>query len=78
MAVVSVLAVGFSVVLCIVEIPKMLQEKLYRELLTFMILVALGTLLVILRSLDAEIPNHSDWIARVYLPVSEVMKRLFE
>ena len=36
MAIVSILAVlVFSTVLCITEIPKMLKERLYRELWTF-------------------------------------------
>lgn len=79
MAIVSILAVLiFSTVLCIIEIPKMLKEKLYRELWTFSILLGLGTVLAILKSLNVEIPNPSDWIAWFYSPLKEVMKSLLK
>lgn len=79
MAAVSILAVlVFSTVLCIMEIPKMQKEKQYRELWTFSILLGLGTVLAILKSLDVEIPNPSDFIAWVYSPLKEVMKSLLE
>jgi len=77
MAIVSILAVlVFSTVLCITEIPKMLKERLYRELWTFSILLAAGTILTVLKSLDAEIPNPSEFIAWVYSPLAETMKSI--
>lgn len=77
MAIVSILAVlVFSTVLCITEIPKMLKERLYRELWTFSILLAAGTILTVLKSLDVEIPNPSDFIAWVYSPLAETMKNI--
>jgi hypothetical protein len=66
----------FSTVLCITEIPKMLKERLYRELWTFSILLAAGTILTVLKSLDAEIPNPSEFIAWVYSPLAETMKSI--
>jgi len=79
MAAVSILAVLiFSTVLCVVEVPKMLHDKLYRELGVFSILLVLGTVLTILKSLDVEIPNPSDWIAWVYSPFEPIMKSLLE
>lgn len=79
MAIVSItLVLVFSTALCMIEIPKMLHDKLYRELWTFSILLGLGTLLAILKSLDMEIPNPSDWIAWVYSPVVNVMKDLLK
>lgn len=79
MAIVSILVVlVFSTVLCIIEIPKMLKGRFYRELWTFSILLGLGTVLAILRSLDVEIPNILDFIAWVYAPVVDVMKKLLE
>lgn len=77
MAIVSILAVlVFSTVLCITEIPKMLKQRLYRELWTFSILLATGTILTVLKSLDVEIPNPSDFIAWVYSPLAETMKSI--
>ncbi|AZV58586.1 hypothetical protein [Clostridium sp. AWRP] len=79
MFIVSILAVlSFSITLCIVEIPKMLKENLHRELWTFSILLALGTVLAILKSLNVKIPNPSDFIAWVYSPLTNIIKSLLE
>lgn len=79
MAYVSISAVlVFSTVLCIIEIPKMLKQKLIRELWTFSLLLGLGTVLAILKSLDVDIPNPSDFIAWVYSPFTEVIKGLLK
>ena len=77
MAIVSILAVlAFSTILSIVEIPKMISEKLYRELYTFIVLLALGTVIAILKSLNVNIPNPSDFIQWVYSPFSGFIKML--
>ncbi|SNS95383.1 hypothetical protein SAMN05446037_102934 [Anaerovirgula multivorans] len=79
MAIVSILAVlTFSAILCIIEIPKMLKGRLYRELWTFSVLLGLGTVLALLRSLDVEIPTPADFMAWVYSPVADVMKKLLK
>lgn len=79
MVIVSILVVlVFSTVLCRIEIPKMLQDKLYKELVTFSILLGLGTVLAILKSLDVEIPNPADFIAWIYSPVTDVLKVLLK
>jgi hypothetical protein len=79
MVIVSILAVlVFSTVLCIIEIPKMLKQNLYRELYTFVVLLGLGTVLAILKSLNVEIPNPSDFIQWVYSPVTNVIKALLK
>lgn len=75
----SILAVVvFSTVLCLIEIPKMRQAKQHRELWVFSVLLVLGTVLVILKSLDVNIPNPSDFIAWVYSPLTGVMKSLLK
>ena len=77
MAIMPIMAVAvFSIVICIVEIPKMLDQKLYRELWVFCILLGTGTILAILKSFDVEIPNPSDFIAWVYSPLAETMKNI--
>lgn len=76
--IVILLVLTFSTVLCFIEIPKMLQNKLYKELCTFSILLALGTILAILKSLDVTITNPSDWVARVYSPISDLLKVILE
>lgn len=79
MGIVSIaLVFVFSTALCMIEIPKMRKEKLYRELWTFSLLLGLGTILVILKSLDVDIPNPLDFIAWVYSPVTDGMKGLLK
>lgn len=68
----------FSTVLSVIEIPKMIHEKLTRELWTFCILLAIGTILAILKSLDLYIPNPSDFVAWIYSPLKNVMKSLLQ
>ncbi len=79
MTIVSILAVlSFSTVLCIIEIPKMLNGRLFKELWAFLILLGSGTVLAILKGLNVEIPNPSDWIAWVYSPFRKVMESLIK
>lgn len=79
MAVVSVLtALALGAVLCMTEIPKMLGGRLIRELVTFCVLLLIGLALVILKSVEVDIPNPSDFIAWVFSPVSDLMKSLLK
>ena len=79
MAVVSILLVlAFGTVLCFYEIPQMLKSRCYKELWTFSILLALGVVLAVLKSLNVTISNPSDWIAWVYSPVSDLMRELLK
>lgn len=79
MAIVAILAVLiFSTIVSIVEIPKMLKNKLYREIVTFSVLLVAGTTLAILKSLNVKIPNPSDWIAWLYSPLKDVMKNMLK
>lgn len=66
----------FAVVLCYVEIPDMRKKKLIKELWTFFLILITGVTLLILKSLNIKIPISSDFIAWVYSPVKEIMKRL--
>ena len=77
MAIVSILAVAlFSIVLSIVEIPKMWKQKLYKELVIFCLFLMFGTVLAVLKSLDVKVPIPSDLIAWIYSPLAEVMKSI--
>jgi hypothetical protein len=64
----------FAAALCVYEIPQMVKSKSYRDLWAFCILLALGVILAILKSLNVTISNPSDWIAWVYSPVSDMLK----
>lgn len=79
MAVVSIVMVlVFSTILCIIEIPDMIKKNQYRELWTFSVLLTIGILLVVLKSLNIEIPNPSDFIMWVYSPFKGIMKSLLK
>jgi glucan phosphoethanolaminetransferase (alkaline phosphatase superfamily) len=77
MAAASMIAlVLFDIIVCSIEIPKMLKQKLIKELITFSILLLLGTVIGMMKSLDMKVPNPSDFLAWVYSPVSDLMKSL--
>ncbi len=73
-----ILVLIFSIVLCYIEIPGILQRKSKIELWSFSSLLLLGTLLSILKSLDLPLPNPSDWVAWVYSPVSNLLKDILQ
>lgn len=75
-AVMILLIAIFSTVLCVVEIPKMLKNKQYRELAAFSVLLLLGTVLGVLKSLDVKLPNPTDWLIWAFSPFKELMKSL--
>ncbi len=79
MNVVSIfLVVAFSIILCVVEIPKMLKSKEYRELVAFSIILFIGMFFTILKSLNIDIPNPADFVAMIYAPVVDLIKGALE
>lgn len=79
MVVIGVAAVvAFDTILCIFEIPKMLKQKQIKELITFAVLLLLGTAIIMLKSFDIPVPNPLDWIAWVYQPFKGIMQSLLE
>jgi hypothetical protein len=77
MALVVILLVSsFAVVLCIIEVPKLLQAKSFKELWAFSLLLAMGVVLSILKSLKVEIGNPSDVLAWIYAPLRGIMESL--
>ncbi len=74
--IVILLVLGFAAVLCIVEVPKLLKARSFKELWAFLLLLALGVVLSILRSLKVEIGSPSDVFAWIYSPLEGVMESL--
>jgi len=72
------LVLGFAAILCIVEVPKLLQAKLFKELLIFSLLLALGVVLSILKSLEVNIGNPSDVFVSIYSPFEGIMESLLK
>ena len=79
MALLSVLAVLlFVCIISLVEIPKMLREKLIRELYAFVVLSLIGITLSILISLHVKIFTPTILFEKIYSPLSGFMKSLIK
>jgi hypothetical protein len=77
MAVITIpIVLAFGIVLSIVEIPKMLQQKLIRELVAFSVLLISGSVLSVLKSLKVEIPNPNDILVWFFSPLHDLMMSL--
>ena len=73
MVVVNLLMIAaFVTVLCIVEIPKMLKSRQYRDLAAFSVLLIIGTLSGIVLSLGKPLPTPSEWITWVFSPLEGI------
>lgn len=68
-----VLLILFCVMICIIEIPKMLKDRLYRELFVFLLLLVCGFITGILKSFNLAVPNPADWVAAIYSPFADLM-----
>ncbi|MDR3625575.1 MAG: hypothetical protein P4L45_02005 [Ignavibacteriaceae bacterium] len=73
-----ILASVFSVVLCIVEIPKMRKNREKKELVAFLIILFYGLALVGMKCLKIDIPNPADVLVAVYSPVVDLIKVALE
>ncbi|SHH75014.1 hypothetical protein SAMN02745823_00846 [Sporobacter termitidis DSM 10068] len=79
MAIVSFAAIiVFDIVLCIVEIPKMISQKLIKEFVTFSVLLLVGTTIAVLKCLNINVPNPSEWQEWFFSPVADLMKSLLK
>lgn len=68
----------FDTILCILQIPDMYRKKMNRELWAFSVLLAIGTVIAILKSLNVDIPTPLNWIKTVYAPLVDLMKDFFK
>lgn len=79
MKIVTILAVlVLAAVLSIVEIPKMLESKSYRDFWAFSILLLLSVSLVILKSLNVSLPNPSKFMSWAFSPISKLIEPIFK
>jgi hypothetical protein len=79
MAVFSLIALCvFDIIVCAVEIPKMLKQKLIKELTAFSILLLLGTTAGIMKIFDMRLPNPTDLLAWAVSPAKDLMKSLLK
>jgi hypothetical protein len=68
-----IVVVGFCF---IIEIPSLTKFK--KDLWTFNIAMLVATTLSIVSARHVPIPNPLDWVAAVFEPIGESMKRAFE
>lgn len=73
-----VLVLVFCSLICIVEIPKMWNNKEFKELSVFSILLCCGIVLAILKIVKIDIPNPADFIKFIYSPIVKLMKGALE
>ncbi|KKM12155.1 hypothetical protein SY88_04705 [Clostridiales bacterium PH28_bin88] len=57
------------------EAPKLVQEKMWRELAVYSTLMLLGMFLSYAQVLRIDIPNPDEWVRHLYKPVSEAVFR---
>ena len=72
-----VIGLASSFLFALIEIPKMLKLKLYREFGVFLVILLTGTFIMIMNKLDIRIPNPSDFIAWLYSPLKGFMKEFY-
>lgn len=65
-------------VICIVEVPRLIRKKQRRELWAFSIFLLIGTILNIALALHVRLPNPLDWIMAFYKPVSDLIDSLLK
>jgi uncharacterized membrane protein YwaF len=79
MTIVSILLLLlFAVILCIVEVPKMLQQRMHKELIAFSVILLYGTVITILATFNVEVLNTNDLWSWIYSPFSGFMKSLLK
>ena len=64
----------FSVIIWL-EVPDLVQKKLWRELIAFSVLVLIGMLLTIPMTLGINIPSPNDALAVLFKPFAAWMKQ---
>jgi hypothetical protein len=64
----------FAIILSFIEVPKMLESKSYREFWSFSIILFIGVVLAILKSLGVPLYNPSDFVEWVFTPISNLIK----
>lgn len=65
--------VGVAAMIVAADVPRLLKNKLKKELWVFSILLLSGTSLAIALALRMKLPNPADWISIIYKPVSDLV-----
>lgn len=62
-----------ALLIAMIEIPNLLKKNLKREFWLFSILLLIGTVGSILKSLNVNLPNPFDFLTAVYKPFSDFL-----
>lgn len=74
-----VAAVGIIIIcilIALLELPKLVQEKLLKEISVFSLFLIVGAILSILLALGVELPNPIDWLMMIFVPIGNLVDRL--
>jgi len=61
----------------IYEVPPLIREKRYKELILFSGLLFFGSTLVILEGLGVTVPNPFDALTSFFKPMNDLLKAIF-
>ncbi|MCX7614579.1 MAG: hypothetical protein N2Z65_02340 [Clostridiales bacterium] len=68
----------FTIVLCMVEVPKMLSAKEYKEMIVFFIILSFGVITAVLKILGVQLPNPQGVVIFVNQPIVDIIKGVLE
>lgn len=66
---------GFAVIVAM-ELPRLIKQKIYREIVIFFVLIALGITLSLGQVLQLPIPNVTKGIETVTSPIFKSMEKI--
>ena len=64
------------IVIIALEVPALIKKKLWRELITFSVLLLIGMTYSYGQLLDLPLPNPTDWVEAIFKPVSQYLQEL--
>jgi len=70
--------IAVSIIISTSQIPIMLKKKEMMDFGASTLLLALGTILAVLKAVDVKLPNPSTLLEYMYLPISEFMSEFFK
>lgn len=63
------------IIIIALEVPGLVKDKMWRELITFSVLLLIGMSLSIPQTLGMEIPSPNDLIIIIFKPFAEWLKQ---
>ena len=64
------------IVIIALEVPVLIKKKLWRELITFSVLLLIGMTYSYGQLLDLPLPNPTDGVEAIFKPVSQYLQEL--